>query len=216
MYTPPQFRVDDPAEIRRFMLAHSFATLVAVEGGRIEATHVPLLWRETSCFGGTEPRAQGYLIGHVARQNPIWKLLAGEQPCLAIFTGPHAYVSPNYYVNAELVPTWLYTAIHARGRATVSQDAAHLWNVLDLLTAHYEAVFPRPWTPSRLSAERMELLLGNIVAVEIAVSEVEAKYKLDQPRKPEDREGVIVALSRSADSGAGAIAEMMRGLPPDR
>lgn len=214
MYTPPHFRVDDPAEIRRFMLAHSFATLVAMDGGGIEATHVPLLWSEEPLLGcAADAAARGYLIGHVARLNPLWKMLVADPRCLAIFTGPHAYVSPNYYVNSELIPTWLYTALHASGMAALSEDPLYLRSLLDRLTAHYESGFPVPWSPARLSPGRMEQLLGNIVAVQIAVHKIEAKYKLDQPRKPEDREGVIAALAQSCDSNERAIAERMRESP---
>lgn len=112
MYTPPHFRVDDPETLTAFLLANSFASLVTFANGEPFATHVPLLYQpETSM-----------LSGHLAKANPQCEHLASAQSVLAIFTGPHGYISPRWYTHSPAVPTWNYTAIHAGGALRTRAD----------------------------------------------------------------------------------------------
>src|SRR5579884_840207 len=117
MYIPKHFAVHDPAWIRAFIDEYRFATLVTLADGEPFATHLPLLYEP-----GAGPN--GLLRGHMARANPHWKSFEGSIQ-LAIFTGPHAYVSPTWYETAgPAVPTWNYTAVHAYGKARVVDEAA--------------------------------------------------------------------------------------------
>src|SRR5690606_3576711 len=102
MYVPPSFRPHDHEVLQAFMRRHSFATLVSQLDGVPFATHLPLLHR-------AQVGSDGQLLGHVARANPQWQELAGQQ-VLAIFNGPHAYVSPTWYGVKDAVPTWNYQA----------------------------------------------------------------------------------------------------------
>ncbi len=87
MYVPPAFGRTDPAELFAFVEAHSFALLVSTRDGAPFASHLPLLLDRAAGPHGT-------LVGHMARANPQWRDLDG-QPVLAVFSGPHAYVSPS-------------------------------------------------------------------------------------------------------------------------
>src|ERR1700691_3076112 len=110
MYIPKHFVVDDPAWIRSFMEKNAFATLVTVLQGELFATHLPILY-------APNPAPLGTLRAHMARANPHWQSF-GDVQQLAIFTGPHAYVSPTWYeTTAPAVPTWNYTAVHVYGKA---------------------------------------------------------------------------------------------------
>jgi transcriptional regulator len=98
MYTPPKFKVDDPAVIRNFIEKNSFGVLLSIEGGQIHDTHTPFILSENN-----------QLLGHIARANPQWKASSEASRVKVIFTGPHAYISPKYYVSEFAVPTWNYT-----------------------------------------------------------------------------------------------------------
>src|SRR5690242_2384330 len=112
MYMPAAFREEDRATIVDFMRRYSFATLVSMDGATLVASHVPVAVQDRD--GALT------IVGHVARANAHWKAFASGET-LAIFTGPHAYVSPAWYEERESVPTWNYAAVHAYGRATAVQ-----------------------------------------------------------------------------------------------
>jgi transcriptional regulator len=198
MYTPRHYRLDDamiPALIARW----PFATVATVFEGEPIATHIPVLIEGD------------HLVGHVARPNPVWRAIAAGNKALAIFHGPHAYVSPSWYVEPRgEVPTWNYAAIHVTGRGTVFEDRERLKVLVDRLTAHFDSTgFRADWED-----RRVEGLLAGIVGVEIAMQKVEAKAKLNQNKTPEDRRGVVQALDRSAKDVAALMRELLPDLPP--
>jgi transcriptional regulator len=106
VYSPAHFQVNDPATLVAFMRQHSFATIVTHNGGAPHAIHMPVIV-------DVERGEHGTLVSHMARANPQWKHFENEHEVLIIFTGPHAYVSPAWYVTEPAVPTWNYTAVHA-------------------------------------------------------------------------------------------------------
>ena len=108
MYIPKGFEVEDLDTLYDFMERHSFALLSGMMDGAPFATHLPLLVDRAR-------GAKGTIVDHVARANPHGRTFDGKSTQLAIFAGPHAYVSPNWYASADKVPTWLYTAVHAYG-----------------------------------------------------------------------------------------------------
>src|SRR5262245_50441328 len=130
MYVPKHFAEDDPARIASLIDAHEFATLFTGGEEGPFATHLPLLLDPSR-------GERGALIGHVARANPHWRRFDGRQ-ALAVFAGPHAYVSPRWYKAAPAVPTWNYVAVHATGRVRAVEDPAALRAILDRLAARHE------------------------------------------------------------------------------
>jgi transcriptional regulator len=56
------------------------------------------------------------LRGHFARENPQLAHLGAGEEVLAIFHGPHGYVSRSAHAEQPSVPTWNYVVVHARGR----------------------------------------------------------------------------------------------------
>src|SRR5438874_12997132 len=109
MYIPPFNRLDDRDKILHFIQSHGFATLVSAGDDGIVASHLPVLWDEEA---GTE---WGALRSHMARANPQWRHFQPGQQILCIFHGPHAYISPSWYVTQHTVPTWNYAAVHVYG-----------------------------------------------------------------------------------------------------
>ncbi len=200
MYVPAHFRVDNPAELRRFMRAHSFATLVTADGsGTPFATHLPLLVEEDDGPGGALS-----LRSHVARANPHWRhFLTTEAETLAIFHGPHALVHANWYDSAPNVPTWNYAVAHAYGRARVIEDAATARGIAYRLVAQH--------TPDlrAIPPEFEARLLAAVVTFEIPVARVEGKQKLSQNKTPADRANVARELAASPDETDRRMAALM-------
>lgn len=200
MYVPPHFAVADIAKLHDFIERHSFATLVTRHaGGSVVAGHIPLLLvRDGTPFGRLE--------GHLAKPNEQWRDVAGE--VLAIFTGPHAYVSPRWYDAEGVVPTWNYTAVHASGPLEVIADYDELRELLRRSIETYEQGSESPWTLER-SGVVVEKLLAGIVGFRIPVARLEGKWKLSQNHPRERRERVIAEL-KAQGGEAAAVAAMMR------
>ncbi len=199
MYVPPHFAETDRTKLHDFIERHSFGLLVTQLGGEPFATHLPFLLER-------DAGPHGALVGHVARANPHWKELVG-QSVLAVFSGPHAYISPTWYEAPNTVPTWNYTAVHAYGSATLLEKAA-VRDVVAQTVARYEASMPRPWTFDAASTFT-DRLLDQIVGFRITIERLEGKMKLNQNHPAERREKVIPALRARGGADEIAIAELM-------
>jgi transcriptional regulator len=193
MYIPNHFEETDPAALADFIDAHAFGTLVTTFAGRPFASHVPFLL----------DRAAQVLHCHLARGNPQWRELAASPEVLVIFTGPHAYVSPTWYVDAG-VPTWNYTAVHVYGEARCSDDPAHTGRHVEALAARFERGSDAPWVPDYDRGR-----LAGIVGVEIRIRALEGKFKLSQNRSAADRKQVAARLAASGRDNDVALAHLM-------
>lgn len=203
MYLPPLFREDDAAKLIAFMRAHSFATLVSVVDGAPFATHLPLM---------IEERGDALIItGHLAKPNAQWKGFAGAES-LAIFGGPHAYISPSLYEKTESVPTWNYIAVHAYGTPTVYTYADapdKIQGMLETMMQGFDPGYMAQW--ATLSDKfRVGMMMG-IVGFEMAVTRLEGKYKLSQNRSLIDQTTVSEHLRQAADPTISAIGVAMQG-----
>ncbi|MCA9676958.1 MAG: FMN-binding negative transcriptional regulator, partial [Myxococcales bacterium] len=202
MYAPSSFAQRDRGAIVALMRDHGFAQLVTVADGAPWVSHLPLLHLE-------DGSAHGVLVGHMARANPQWRHFeAGD--ALAVFTGPHAYVSPRYYASPEQVPTWNYAVVHAHGRARAIDDPARARAVLELLVAQYEGDAATPWRVDDLPADKLGRLLQAITAFELPIAGLDGKWKVGQNRAVEDREAAAAALVASGEPVAAAVAALMR------
>lgn len=190
MYIPKHFDVTDRDEVLAFIEANAFGQLVSSVAGRPFSTHMPFLLSQdmTTC------------TGHLAKQNPQHRELAGQQVLISL-QGPHDYISPSWYA-APGVPTWNYQAVHIYGQCRVFSDHEKLKTVVDALTARYESGFEKPWSP-----EYKASMLDGIVGVEVAVSEIQCKYKLSQNRSRQDRLQVTEQLEKL---GSTDLAAAMR------
>lgn len=202
MYIPQAFRNDDQRTLHAFMRQYSFATLVT-GGAEPFATHLPLLLDVTRGPRGT-------LVGHFARPNPHWQLDHVRIGSVAIFHGPHAYVSPSWYRSgAPAVPTWNYAAVHAAGRLSVIEETTYVADLLERMVAVYEGGKPQPWT-NPLSPEMREKLIAAVVAFEMPIEQLEGKFKLSQNRKREDQVGAVEGLEEVGDQESLALARFAR------
>jgi transcriptional regulator len=203
MYLPKAFANEDVAELQAFIRQYSFGTLIV--GGALgappEVSHLPFLLDPARGPYGT-------LVTHTARANPIWRSFDGRTPALAIFHGPHGYVSPAWYTSRDEVPTWNYVVVHAHGSPRLLEDAAVRAALTRLVDVH-EANRPNRWRIEELTPERYGELSQAIVAFELPVDRLEGKFKLSQNRKAEDREGAIRGLAERGSLADLELVELM-------
>lgn len=201
IYTPRAFIAPDDAAIWRLVHEHPFATLITPGDPEPFVSHLPLQHRAA-------PGSTGTLLGHMARANPHWRHF-GERPSVAVFHGPHAYVSPSWYADpASAVPTWNYAVAHVHGVVEVMPDEAETRALLDELVGRYEGGRAQPWH-LQLEGQALSAMLGAIVGFRLPIERIEAKLKFSQNRTNNDRERVIAALRGENYPEAVATADWM-------
>ena len=200
MYIPEHFRVRDHADALAFMRSNPFTILVSAGPDGPFATHLPL----AICESGEQLR----LRGHVAKANPHWQYLEANPQALVIFHGPHAYISPQNYNTREVVPTWNYGTVHAYGVARTFSAAGEKLSVLQELIPMFEPGYAEQW--ASLSGAYRERMLSHIVGFEIAVTRVEAKFKLSQNRAKDEQEKIIASLGKEEDTAVSGVSRLMR------
>jgi transcriptional regulator len=199
MYLPKHFEPQDERLLWDLIDQESFGMLLTVVDGEPFASHVPFL----------VDRAARLLHCHVARANPQWQHVANASRVLAIFAGPHGYVSPTWYAEQGGVPTWNYAVVHAHGAAVCVDDVEHKRNHVEALAAKYESGRTAPWVPDY----DVRRLVG-IVGIEIRVARLEGKLKLSQNRSAADRAGVIAQLQASGRDDDAELARLMATVVP--
>lgn len=197
-YPPPIYAETDEAVLAARVTAFPFALICAGDGARALAVHAPVL---------LEGRRLRF---HLSRNNPIVQILTDGAPVLAVVTGPHAYISPDWYGQDNQVGTWNYLSAQMEGPARVlgPEEATTL---LDDLSDRFEGdLLPKPpWKRDKMSEGRFDSLLTMIVAYEVMVERFEGVTKLGQNKRPEARAAVASALEAV---GERDIAALMRNL----
>jgi transcriptional regulator len=207
MYTPPPFKSDRAASLA-FAEARGFGTVCAFDGKKPIASLLPFY---LSYADDGTPRA----LFHVARGNPLVKLADGTSSWLLAVNGADAYVSADWYVSADQVPTWLYQSVHLTGTVrTLAED--ELAAQVDALSAKFEGWLApkKPWTSAKVTAGRLEMLKKAIVGFVMTIEEVEGSFKLNQQKSEVDYAAVANALAAQGDAGSQQIAGLMRGMRP--
>ena len=201
MYSPNFNRVDDRALLIEAMQGSPFAILAGpADGSPLVATHLPLVVKDEG--------EHGLLEGHFAKANPHWSALAGRET-LAIFSGPHAYVSPAHYVEELSVPTWNYIAVHAYGILELVEEEQAKDALLAGLIAASEPAFAHRWAAMPHGFRRT--MLAGIQGFRIPISRIEGKFKISQNRAPEERRNVQAAQAAGSPDEQ-ALAQWMARL----
>lgn len=204
MYNPPCFAETRVDMLHAFLRAHPFGALLTNGVDGPEVTHLPFFLDASA----------GLLRCHMARANPHWRQLQSGARVLALFTGPHHYITPNWYVSKQehgkVVPTWNYTAVHASGPARIFEDPPSLLRHIHELTDAQESGFATPWSVADAPQEHIADLSKAIVGVEITIHLMEGKWKLNQNRSAADRDSVIAGLEALDTHAAREMAILMR------
>ena len=207
MYTPPMFKSDRAASLA-FAQARGFGSVCAWDGSRPIASSLPFYLAFAD--DGTPQMAF-----HVARHNPLVKLADGTLSWLMAVTGADAYVSADWYVSPDQVPTWLYQAVHLTGTVRKLSDS-ELGPHLDALSAKFENwLAPKPpWMSSKMTAGRLAAMKQAIVGMVMTVEQIEGSFKLNQHKSDVDHVAVANALTQQPDAAAKTIGAQMVALRP--
>ncbi len=201
MYLPNNFRQTNIDEVKAFIQQNSFGMLISQVEGKPWATHIPL---------ELETNADGHavLVSHLSKGNKQWKDFEKNEEVLAIFNGPHAYISSSWY-DHENVPTWNYIAVHVYGKIRII-SGDELLASLKRLVDKYEAHSAKPVTVEGMSPKFLESELRGVIGFEIMVTEIKAAYKLSQNRDAKNKSNIISELENRQDANSMKIAEHMK------
>lgn len=201
MYITPYSAVADLRVLHDFIRENSFGSLVSTSAGGPSVNHYPFLANNDQ---------NGFALwAHISRSNPQWRDLEISPKCLAIFTGPHCYVSPVYYKAPLNVPTWNYTAVHVSAEAEIIKDESLERELMRKFVAHYEEKNGTNWT-YELPEDFHAKLLKAIVWIKLKPTAIEGKFKLSQNRSPEDYAGVVRALEERGSENDLSLLKYMK------
>jgi transcriptional regulator len=190
LYTPKAHLVEDRTFLHDFMDEYPFVDLVTASP-TLRITHIPVMLDRTA-------GAYGKICGHIARQNPQSQTFDGHHAGVIVFRGPHGYISPTWYANADVVPTWNFAVVHATGRPRAILDKSTLRDLLGRLIAKFESDPASGYDFSKLPDSYVSSMLGGIVGFEMQIETLEGKFKLGQERSDADRQSVLEHLRRAA------------------
>lgn len=199
IYIPKHFAEQDPARLHALIRAENFGTLISNGAEGIEVSHLPFLL----------DAGRNVLRAHMARGNPQWKSLASGAEVVAVFHGPHHYISPAWYANHPSVPTWNYAVVHVTGRPRLIEDRGQLEAMARDLVENHEALSPAPWRMD-LPSDYQDKMISGIVGFEIDIARMDGKFKLSQNRPAADRPLVADALEKIGSDDARGVAALMR------
>jgi transcriptional regulator len=202
MYVPASFAISDEKILESFIERYDFATLTSSSSTGLVASHIPIMLRPVA--------GKTVLIGHVARANDQWRHFDGKAEALAIFHGPHAYISPTWYSTSPAVPTWNYAAVHVYGKPRAREEGDFTAAALRDLVARHEGSRAKPWRMEDLASDFYEKLARAIVAFEMPIHRIEGKFKLGQNRSQDDRIGMLEGLDAEKSPDAEALAAFIR------
>ncbi len=200
MYTPSSFKEENPDVLFELIETYNFGVLFSQHGEAPEATHLPFLVDKNRGANGT-------LIAHFAKANKHWKSLDESKEVLAVFQGPHTYITPSWYKNRETVPTWNYATVHVFGKPKVIHNLDELREMVTRLTHFHEDQVDSDWSLEE-SGKHFEIDLKAITGLEIEITRMEGKFKFNQNRKEEDQRNVIENLEKLGEKDVSGI---MRG-----
>jgi transcriptional regulator len=202
------FKPDRGASLA-FAEARGFGTVCAWDGAKPIASSLPFY---LSYADDGTPHA----AFHVARQNPLTRFADGTSSWLLAVNGADAYVSADWYVSPDQVPTWLYQAVHLTGKVRKLSDD-ELAVQIDTLSAKFENwLLPKtPWSSAKMTSARLDTLKKAILGLVMTIEDVEGSFKLNQQKSEADFTAVATALGSQQDPGSQEIARLMREARPE-
>lgn len=203
MYNLSYFKEQDKKTLLEFLNEHPFAFLSGSNSkGKQVATQIPILVEEREGIL--------YLQGHIMRNTDHHKAFIENPQALAVFTGPHAYVSASWYTDPRIGSTWNYMSVHARGNINFMPDG-ELVAFMKKLTLQFEkGNVASPTVFDNLPQEFLKKMLPAIVGFEIKVEELENVFKLSQNRDEKSYRNIISHLEEQGGSAALVADEMKK------
>lgn len=203
MYDLPYFKEEDQEVVLKFMRDHPFVFLTGVnEENKPVATQVPVFIDEKD--------GKLFLTGHIMRNTDHHKAFEQNPNVLAVFTGPHVYVSGTWYSNPQQASTWNYMSVHAKGSIRFGNEE-DLIAILKRLTLHYENNNTASTTIfDNLPSEYTGSLMKAIVAFEVEITSIENVFKLSQNRDEKSFHNIMDKLNEQGSDGKFIAGEMKK------
>lgn len=212
VYLPPFNDQPDREAMHACIREHPLGLLITNGPDGLAANQIPFVLQ-------VDGDGRERLIGHVARNNDLWREGFHEGESLVVFQASDAYVSPNWYPSKadthRTVPTWNYVTVHAYGGLVIHDDERWMRGAVGRLTKQMESTQPVPWKMADAPADFLAVMVENIIGIEVPVMRLIGKWKLGQNRPVADRMGVVAGLRDTGQPGSIAVAEAMVNAIPD-
>lgn len=212
MHVPKAFQQDDPVALHELMVKYPLASLIAYSATGIEVNHIPFFLNKS--------KGKLSLQGHIAKANPLWKLIKDKSQVLLVFHGPNCYISPNYYPTkkeqGKVVPTWNYVAVHVKGLLSYRFDTEFKLDMLNNLTIQHEQNQEKPWSITDAPMQYIQRMLAAIVGLEIEILSITGKWKVSQNQPEINKQGVVSGLSNEKTTNALSMADLVKMYITDR
>ncbi len=202
MFVTPYFKPQSVEQVEDFLKKNTFAALVSMVEGKLWATHIPMLL-------GKNQAGEQVLWAHVSKGNPQWKEIADQDEVMAIFQGPHTFVTSDWY-DHQNVSTWNYVAVHVYGKARLL-DGDDLRSTVRHLVEHYESPHSKGHIDN-LDEKYLNQQFRGIMGIELKVERIEAAFKMSQNRDASNYENIIEKLEERNENDDKKVAEIMRDL----
>lgn len=206
MYTPKYHALTDMAAMRTHIAEHPLGAWVCTAQSQLMANHIPFVL-------DVQHGANGRLLGHVSRANPVWRGLAGGAPSVVMFMGPNAYITPSWYPgkhqHGKVVPTWNYVTVHAHGTARAIEDTEWILDVINRLTDAQESRRDTPWKVSDAPSAYIDQMLRAVVGIEITIERLQGRLKVSQDEDEQDRWGTVEGLRRTSLAPAHVLSDLV-------
>lgn len=197
MYIPKEFQESDKSEIYKLIKEYPLGILITHTTPELQISHLPFIINEE----------ENKLITHIANNNPHIKFL--NKKSTVIFNGPNLYITPSWYTEKSLVPTWNYITIHISGKVTLISNEKSLCTLLEKTTNYFENKNNSSWK-NNLGLDLNTELRKMITGIEIKISNIEAKYKISQNRTNQSKNKLIKKMKEEGSNDALKMAEIMQ------
>ncbi|MDK1669038.1 FMN-binding negative transcriptional regulator [Moraxella osloensis] len=214
MYIPKDFSQTDFEAVKDFIAGSPLANIMTLNGDSVEICPALLLWQVD------EQNPLGYLMGHVAKVNPIVKIDAKNWK--VVFTSQGHYISPNWYPTKAMthkeVPTWNYQSVIFSVTPQLITDATQIKQIVATMTDFFEHQLKQtnpshePWSLSDAPSDYINAMCRAIVGVKLTIHNFEAKFKLSQNKTLDNQQGVIDGLTKLQSASADNMATLINHL----
>jgi transcriptional regulator len=210
VYIPKAHLVQDRAFLHAFMREFSFIELVTTSP-TLRITHIPSVLAPSQGKYGT-------IFGHISAQNDQVKAIRAGARALAVFRGPHGYVSPGWLVtdfSRQGVPTWNFAVVHAAGRLVPIDDPERKYELLATLIDQYEqGIGGTDYRFRGLPKDEVMKRATGIQPFEIEIEQIEGKFKLFQERPEPDKVAALPKLDTYRERSLKAYTEHFYATAP--
>lgn len=202
MYNFSYFKEKDQARIKAFLHDNPFTFITGSDAsGNQIATQVPVLIEERD--------GELVLQAHIMRKTDHHKAFIENPKALAVFTGPHTYVSASWYENPMSGSTWNYMSVHIHGNIRFMSDE-ELVQFMRKFTLKFEGGnIDSPTIYDNLPASYTDKMMPAIVGFELKAEKIENVFKLSQNKDEKSYRNIIAKLTAQGGN-ASLVAEEMR------